>query len=100
MTTLADSDGLLASLFEAGKRYEVHAAKSGGQHYLLACTSRSPDKVEWLATFDTGEHFAWLITVTRDEGTNIRVTIDGEHWKLGSLQTFTFLFDRSTGKPR
>lgn len=100
MTLLADSDGLLASFFEAGKYYEVHGSKTGMHHYLIACVSKSPDKVEWLEKFDTGEHFAWLVTATRDEGTNVRVFVHGEHWKGGTQRTFTFLFDRSSGQPR
>jgi hypothetical protein len=100
MTMLADSDGLMASLYEAGAFYEVHGSKSGAHTYLVARCSGTPRKVDWVARFDTQEHFPWLITVTRDEGTNIRVSIDGEHWKMGSLQSFTFLFDRATGTPR
>ena len=96
MPTLADSDGLLASLFESGATYEVHGVKGGSYAYFLARVEGSKKQVSWLTPFETREHFPWMITAALDDG-KIRVTIHGEHWKGGTQELFHFLFDPSTG---
>lgn len=97
MPTFADSDGLFASLFEAGTHYEVHATKGGSYSYFLASVQRSPEKISWITPFETREHFPWAIAVSMDDGGRIRVSIHGEHWKGGTQEVFTFVFDRSKG---
>ena len=97
MPTLADSDGLLASLYESGATYEVHGDKAGTGRFFAARVEASSRKVVWVTSFDTREHFPWLVTVSLDDGPNIQVFIHGEHWKGGTQEKFTLLFDRASG---